>query len=291
MDYTHPFVEEKMHCVVKIFRTELLAHGDKARAVGQSKYLKNVVKCYGFKSKELDDCLKLNILVNPKVQRYLNNSTERYLDLGIELFKSQYWEEKECAIRLLNTRIKSKAEPINELHLKKLEELILDKNHINNWATCDSFCNRITKVMLEHRLKRGMDTDKILALLQEWNRSEIGFDSDHTNWKQRISCVTFICLVRRNWFVETCYNFVNHVIHHSNERFVQLGAGWLMRELSTIDEKRTIDLLYTHYDSWNRESLRYAIEKLPTTERKKLLDYSSSTDDVNIGNKKRKRDR
>ena len=143
-----------------------------------------------------------------------------------------------------------------------------------------SFCTRVTKVMLEQRMKHNIDTTPIIKVLTKWNRSKIHTCNNNntaqiTNWKQRASCVTFVCLVRRQWFVETCYDFITHAIHHSKERFVQLGSGWLMRELSTINPNRTIKLLYKDYNLWSREGLRYAIEKLNAKDKKQILNYTN----------------
>ena len=269
--------------IVKIIQTTLLKHGDKKRAIGQSNYLKNVVKCYGFKSKDLDGCLKHNILGNNLVKAYLNDDTEQYVNLAIELFKGDYFEEKEIAIRMLNKRVKlnNKLQTINEKHLSLLGETVFNNNNIKTWATCDSFCTRVTKVMLEQQMKHNIDTTPIIKVLTKWNRSKIHTCNNNntaqiTNWKQRASCVTFVCLVRRRWFVETCYDFVTHAIHHSNERFVQLGSGWLMRELSTINRNRTIKLLYKDYNLWSREGLRYAIEKLNAKDKKQILNYTTN---------------
>jgi hypothetical protein len=283
-----PIVQKKD--VVNIIQTMLLKQGDKKRAIGQRKYLKNVVKCYGFKSKDLDDCLKNNILINKLVKTYLNDDTERYVNLAIELFKSNYFEEKEIGIRLLSKRIKLKnrLQAMNEKHLNLLGEAVFDNNNIKTWATCDSFCSRLTKVMLEERMKQNIETTPIIKVLKKWNRSKIqncnnqeNNNVQNTNWKQRASCVTFVCLVRRQWFVEICYDFVTHAIYHSNERFVQLGAGWLMRELSIINKTRTMKLLYKDYHLWSREGLRYAIEKLNTNDKNKLLHYTNNNKNCN----------
>ena len=78
-----------------------------------------------------------------------------------------------------------------------------------------SFCTRVTKVMLEQRMKH--DIDRVIKVLTKWNRSKIHTcnnknNAQITNWKQRASCVTFVCLVRRQWFVEICYDFENCAI-------------------------------------------------------------------------------
>ena len=62
-------------------------------------------------------------------------------NLAIELFKGDYFEEKEIAIRMLNKRVKlkNKLQTINEKHLSLLGETVFNNNNIKTWATCDHF--------------------------------------------------------------------------------------------------------------------------------------------------------
>ena len=56
-----------------------------------------------------------------------------------------------------------------------------------------------------------------------------------------------------------------------NERFNQLGVGWVLREMYLAEPKRTIRFIEQHYDLFIREGLRYAIEKMPEVEKNRLL--------------------
>jgi 3-methyladenine DNA glycosylase AlkD len=49
----------------------------------------------------------------------------------------------------------------------------------------------------------------------------------------------------------------------NRDRFVQLGMGWVLRELSLADREEVLRFLAQHYRRINREALRYAIDKLP----------------------------
>jgi hypothetical protein len=48
-----------------------------------------------------------------------------------------------------------------------------------------------------------------------------------------------------------------------DERFNQLGLGWLLREMSVVDRKGVGKFIRDNYGSFIREGLRYAIEKFP----------------------------
>jgi len=60
----------------------------------------------------------------------------------------------------------------------------------------------------------------------------------------------------------------------NNERFVQLGAGWVLREMSLSDLDRVVAFIKDNYDKFSREGLRYAVEKMPQLLKKELMDYN-----------------
>lgn len=47
------------------------------------------------------------------------------------------------------------------------------------------------------------------------------------------------------------------------ERFVQLGCGWVLRELSLVDRPRVLKFLEDNERFISSEGWRYATEKLP----------------------------
>jgi len=49
------------------------------------------------------------------------------------------------------------------------------------------------------------------------------------------------------------------------------AIGWMLREAGKRDEKRLIDFVENHRLVMPRTMLRYAIEKLSTTQRKHLM--------------------
>jgi len=62
----------------------------------------------------------------------------------------------------------------------------------------------------------------------------------------------------------------------SPERFVQLGNGWVLRELSRADLNLVVSFIKKNYSHFSREGLRYAIEKMDEKLRQKLLKYNKS---------------
>mmetsp|Transcript_65001 Transcript_65001/g.209382 ORF Transcript_65001/g.209382 Transcript_65001/m.209382 type:complete len:286 (-) Transcript_65001:92-949(-) len=242
----------------------LASCGDAQRAVGQAKYLKNVVRCHGIQSAGIDECLKQ--LLRTKPLEIPDDSEAHWTTCG-HLLKSAYFEEKEVGIRLLKTRA-TKLEADGGLSATQLLgfSAAFDRG-VKTWATCDSFCNRVVKPMLETRQRRGISAKDVLDVLSAWNVQQ------QSPWRQRASCVALVIPARRGWFVETGFSHAEQAVRRSDDRFVQLGAGWLMRELTTVDKKRALASLRRDHPHWSREAVRYAIEKLSAHDRQEVLQY------------------
>jgi len=70
----------------------------------------------------------------------------------------------------------------------------------------------------------------------------------------------------------------------STERFVQLGNGWVLRELSLADLDLVVKFIKENYENFSREGLRYAIEKMETKLRTKLMKFKVGEDSESDGN-------
>ncbi len=55
------------------------------------------------------------------------------------------------------------------------------------------------------------------------------------------------------------------------ERFNQLGVGWLLREMSVADQEGVVSLIEENKKLFIREGLRYAVEKMPKELKEELL--------------------
>jgi hypothetical protein len=55
------------------------------------------------------------------------------------------------------------------------------------------------------------------------------------------------------------------------ERFAQLGAGWVLRELWLAESSTVEAFIKEHHQRVSREGLRYGIEKMPTKFQREIL--------------------
>ena len=97
----------------------------------------------------------------------------------------------------------------------------------------------------------------------------------------RACCIVYVNFA--NIEEERCIDICSTCVK-SSERFVQLGVGCLLREMSFNSTERVISFIYDNYRYFTREGLRYSIEKLDVNTRKKILSIGkgrTSTRDQN----------
>ena len=91
--------------------------------------------------------------------------------------------------------------------------------------------------------------------------------------------VTFVNLAKQgdknfSGFVDLVLE--NSLIITSQERFIQTGTGWTLRELSLADKKVVINFIEENLNHFTKEGLQYAIKYLLDKEKKRLLHLHKS---------------
>jgi 3-methyladenine DNA glycosylase AlkD len=94
-------------------------------------------------------------------------------------------------------------------------------------------------------------------------------------WQRRASVVAFANLAGEGdqnfpGFTEMVLDNCSHILG-SQERFVQTGVGWVLRELSRSDEGRVIGFVEANLSRFSREALKNAIKYLPPEVAERLL--------------------
>lgn len=92
-------------------------------------------------------------------------------------------------------------------------------------------------------------------------------------WLQRASCVAFVTLARSGNHNETILEICESAVKNQ-ERFVQLGVGWVLRELYLAVDDQVVEWIKSHFSLMSREGLRYSVEKMPASLRSSLMSYS-----------------
>ena len=88
-------------------------------------------------------------------------------------------------------------------------------------------------------------------------------------WERRIPVIATFYYIRKNDLDDT-FRYASELLH-DKEDLTHKATGWMLREAGKRDTDRLRDFLHRHLNTMPRTMLRYAIEKLPTSERKSLL--------------------
>ncbi|KAJ8326189.1 hypothetical protein QVD99_002332 [Batrachochytrium dendrobatidis] len=148
--------------------------------------------------------------------------------------------------------------------------LVFDAGLVNEWATCDSICARLTSKAVGHLMKTNPSVfDSIVAsILEPW-----AINPEYNLWKRRAAIVTLIPLAATssNTLRDTLTRMTTCVVK-SPERFLQTAVGWSMRQLSVGHRDHVVEWAHSvGFDFMSMEALRSLCEKLPIHVRKELV--------------------
>lgn len=152
----------------------------------------------------------------------------------------------------------------NKIALKtkdtKTQKNILDfyirhRAKVNNWDLVD---------LSVHRILGQAVLDKLISkqILYKYARSK-------NLWERRFSIIATAIFISRG-DLEDCFK-ISKMLLGDKEDLMHKAVGWMLREAWKKNPKQTEKFLHDNYDDLPRTSLRYAIERIPETRRKKIL--------------------
>ena len=167
-----------------------------------------------------------------------------------KILKNPVHEVRLCGLMILVEQFKKSC----ETDRKAIVDFYLSNTqYINNWDLVDLSCYKILGNYL---------LDKPRDILYRLAKSA-------TMWEQRIAIVSTWLFIRNRDFADTLA-ISEMLLDHSHD-LIHKAVGWMLREISKRDETVMLNFVETHYAKMPRTALRYAIEKLPEEQRKKIL--------------------
>lgn len=206
---------------------------------------------------EGDEFLGLKV---PRTREIVKAAKEKTgLDEIEKLLYCKWHEVRLCGFLLLvdrmNRAIRRKPEYPVESSDEIAEFYLRHCRQANNWDLVDLSCPGIIGQWL-------INSDADRTVLDRLSESD-------NLWEQRISIVSNWRLIREDQYDDTL-RIGEKLLSHPHD-LIRKAVGWMLREVG----KRDTDILYCflkqHHRSMSRTTLRYAIEKLPETERRYWL--------------------
>ena len=183
---------------------------------------------------------------------------KNYKDLSFEeldkLFKSPFHEARLCAAIILNLQFKAAKssdarKKIFDFYLKQVRS-----ERINNWDIVDVSAPWMGVYLTE--------VDDPMPLLLKFSKSK-------SLWQRRVSIILTFALIRAGDLGPTL--IISEALLRDKEDLIHKAVGWMLRELGKKDVMLLRGFLKQHSHEMPRTMLRYAIERLPESERKRWL--------------------
>ena len=130
------------------------------------------------------------------------------------------------------------------------------EQRLDNWALVDGFCSNVTCPLLK-------TCPDFTETLSQWSQAD-------SLWVRRAALVTLVPFARKGDHLDLAYALVQQRFGDC-EDLMHKGMGWLLREAGKTDMKRLSQFLLKHGPGMPRTTVRYAIERFPTSQRKTLL--------------------
>lgn len=169
---------------------------------------------------------------------------------ALHLLRKDEMEFRQVGLGVLAREMKR----LPDAFLRDIEQLFDDV--VRDWASCDMLCSKVLRPLIAR-------SNKNATAMKRWSRSK-------NMWRRRAAAVAFVNEARHGRHDDVIFDVCTRLVN-DDERFVQLGCGWVLRELYLASPTRTVDFIVAHLETISREGLRYAIEKMPKSEQKRLL--------------------
>jgi 3-methyladenine DNA glycosylase AlkD len=225
-----------MSRIIESIRAELKNYIDEKTQTSAPKFFKEEITFYGVKTP----------IVGKIARKYWNAvkplGKAEIFDLCEELYSSSYIEEA----FVVSTWLPKIIDQLVPSDLQTFKFWI--EKYINNWATCDAFCN--------HTIGDLVDKfPETVAELKTWAKSD-------NKWLRRAAAVSLILPARRGRFLKDVFEISDSLLY-DKEDLVQKGYGWLLKEASKQHQKEVLDYILRNKKVMPRTALRYAIELMP----------------------------
>ena len=212
------------------------AHSDPAVSAKYSRYFREGYDAYGVPDEILRTFRERFIAEHAKLLTPQNS-----LALGRLLMSTGKYEEAMTAIGLARHVLPR----LTAASLGEFEYWL--EHHVTNWAVCDVLSGELISKLLVSGVTRLPD----LA----------GWRSAASRWRRRALPVSAIALVKHDADICKLLKFIEPMLQ-DDERVVQQGLGWFLRECWKKEHQPVEALLLKHKDTAPRLVYQYACEKM-----------------------------
>lgn len=228
----------------KQIMNELRELGDSDIAAHSQRFFKTGEGEYGYG----DRFLGIRV---PTIRKCVKEYHSISLDDAVELLKSPFHEARLLALLILVAKYSAadKSSEQNAIYRSYLGHT----KFINNWDMVDCSAEHIVGAHLFTKNRKP-----IYRLVRS-----------KSLWERRIGVMSTFHFIKREDFSDTMV--CAELLLNDKEDLIHKAVGWMLREVGKRNRDVEEQFLIEHYKEMPRTMLRYAIEKLPETERQAFL--------------------
>jgi len=233
-----------MSSISEKIKKEFASVADKKRAKNLAWFFKTGKGEYGEGDKFLGIALPEQREI---VKKYFCEATLKDVE---RLMKDPFHEVRVTGVAILVSKYKK----ADKKQKKEIYDFYLSHaKGINNWDLVDISCHKIVGDWL---------LDKSRAPLYRLARSKV-------LWERRISIVSTFAFIHIG-DLDDSYKLAEMLLG-DKEDLMHKAVGWVLRECGKKDKARLVKFIKENGTHMPRTALRYAIEKFPEKERKRVL--------------------
>jgi len=170
--------------------------------------------------------------------------------------KSKFHEVRLCAILILVEKNKIATKEENRKEQKRILNFYMKNlKYVNNWDLVDLSAHYILGQAIVDGLEREKKLDELV-------KSKI-------LWERRVGIISTWIMIRDGKLNATLR--LSKKLLGDREDLMHKAVGWMLREAWKKDSAIVEEFLIKNYDNIPRTTLRYAIEKMKESKRKKFL--------------------
>ncbi|MFA5129570.1 MAG: DNA alkylation repair protein [Patescibacteria group bacterium] len=225
-------------------RRDLRSHTDRQKARHATRFFRTGKGEYG----EGDRFLGITV---PAIRRIIKIHPNASINDAFSLLTSPWHEERLAALCILVRAYRQALEKDRKAIVKRY---LSSTQYINNWDLVDVTAPHIVGEYFLHRSHAPL-----IKLARSSNL-----------WKKRIAIVSTHRFIREHDLDSTF--MISNILLNDTHDLIHKAVGWMLREAGKRDINRLRSFLRQHVHVMPRTMLRYAIEKLSESERRKWLE-------------------
>jgi 3-methyladenine DNA glycosylase AlkD len=183
---------------------------------------------------------------------------KKYIDLPFaeleKVITSPIHEERLCALIILNLRYKRDKDAASRKKIFTFYMKMMRAGHVNNWDLVDVSAPIIGDYLI--------DQPDHMELLEKLARSK-------NLWQRRTAMIFTFAFLRKGITGPTVV--IAESLLEDEHDLIYKAVGWMLREMGKRDPYLLRSFLKENAPEMPRTALRYSIERLPESERKKWL--------------------